>query len=295
MKRTISTILGAILLMTGGQALAAPPPVAPVGLSAGLGCGAQCIKKALVTPSMTGGSLEVKTDTPARIKIWVSDQAPGSIDGMPWIPNPDDYLETWSYYLQHTFSLDSLTAGTLYHILVTATDSEGRTAYRLGTFRTLDPPPLPPAVQGQTVRVTFFKVKILNDADKRGRGEIILSFNIGNENVRKTNEMKFDSGQSYRPPLEAHSVSIEDGQTVALTVRGKEFDGDLNDGHVFHYHEDSDRSTAVALLDPNDLADQVYDGDYGGMPFGHDAYFMFESPPRDYLEFRVYAWVDIVD
>lgn len=290
MKRTISTILGAILLMAGGQALAASPPVAPVGLGAGLGCSAQCIKKALVTPSMTGGSLEVKTDTPARIKIWVSDQAPGSIDGMPWIPNPDDYLETWNYYLQHTFSLDNLTAGTLYNILVTATDSEGRTAYRLGTFRTLDPPPLPPAVQGQTVRVTFFKVKILNDADKPGKGEISLNFSIGDGLVYSMPGYKnLNSGQSYRPPLKAYDVSIPNGQTALLRVGGVEHDGDDSSGIG------NDLSSAVAVLDPDDLSDQVYDGDYGGMPFGHDAYFMFESPPRDYLEFRVYAWVDLVD
>ena len=61
--------------------------------------------------------------------------------GSPWVPFPDDYLETWNYYFSHTFSLDSLTAGTLYHIVVSATDHEGRTAYRVGTFKTVAPPP----------------------------------------------------------------------------------------------------------------------------------------------------------
>ena len=31
------------------------------------------------------------------------------------------------------------------------------------------------------------------------------------------------------------------------------------------------------------------------MPFGHDAYVVFQSEPRDYLEFRVYAWIDLAD
>lgn len=283
MKRTISTILGAILLLTGGQALAASPPVAPVGLGAGLGCSAQCIKKALVTPTMTGGSLRVETDTPARITIWVSDQAPGSIDGMPWIPNPDDYLEIWSYYTARTFQLDGLAAGTKQHILVTATDSQGRTAYRLGTFRTLDPPPLPPAVQGQTYKVTFFKVKILNDADKPGKGDIEFQFKLGGESVLAVYK-KLDSGQSYRPPLEAHTVSVAAGQLVRLEVLGVEYD-----------RGDDDVSNPYVLVDPENLSDQVVGDDYGGMPYGHDAYVVFQSEPRDYLEFRVYAWIDVVD
>lgn len=99
MLRIATFMIG--LLLTTGAVAAAAPPTPRIGLGSGLGCGAQCIKKALVTPTMTGGSLEVKTDTAARIKIWVSDQAPGSIDGKPWVPFPDDYLETWNYYFSH--------------------------------------------------------------------------------------------------------------------------------------------------------------------------------------------------
>jgi len=289
MKRTITTILGAILLKTGGQALAAGPPAAPVGLNAGLGCSAQCIEKALVTPTLTGGSLQVETDTPARITVKVSDQAPGSIDGVPWIPNPDYFAQTWGYYTARTFELDGLAAGTLHHILVSATDSDGGTAYRLGTFRTLDPPPLPPAVQGRTVKVTFFKVKTKNDADKPGKGEILLSFQVGNEVVYSMNGYrKLGSGESYRPPLEAHTVSIVAGQKLRLGVGGAEHDGNDSSGIG------NDLSSPFAVVDPEHLEDQVLGDDYGGMPFGHDAYVVFQSEPRDYLEFRVYAWVDLV-
>jgi hypothetical protein len=239
---------------------------------------------------MTGGSLLVETDTPARLTVKVSDQAPGSIDGMPWIPNPDYFGQTWNRYTAFTFELDGLAAGTLHHILVTATDSEGRVAYRLGTFRTLAPPPLPPAVQGRTVKVTFFKVKIKNDADKPGKGEILLSFWVGDDQVHSTNSYKkLGTGQSYRPPLTAHTLSSADGETTTIAVTGKEHDGNDSSGI------DNDRSSAVAFLDLANLSDQVLDGDYGGMPFGHDAYVVFESPPRDYLEFRAYAWIDVAD
>jgi hypothetical protein len=280
MKRTITTILTA-LLVAGGQALAAGPPAAPVGLNAGLGCSAQCIQKALVAPTMTGGSLEVETDTPARIEVWVSDQAPASIDGVPWIPNPDYFGQTWNRYTSFTFGLDGLAAGTEQHILVTATDQEGRTAYRLGTFRTLDPPPLPPAVHGHTVKVTFFKVKVLNDADKRGKGDIDLRFQLGGEEVLGAYR-HLESGQTYRPPLEAHTVHVEAGRLVRLGILGLDYD-----------RGDDDVSNPYALVDPENLADQVAGDDYGGMPYGHDAYVVFQSEPRDYLELRVYAWIDV--
>jgi hypothetical protein len=288
MKRTITTILGAILLTAGGQALAAGPPVAPVGLNAGLGCSVQCIETALVTPTMTGGTLRVETDTPARIAVKVSDQAPGFIDGTPWIPNPDYFGQTWNSYSSFTFELDGLAAGTLQHILVTATDADGHVASRLGTFRTLDPPPLPPAVEGNTLKVTFFKVKILNDADKPGKGEILLSFKVGDDVVYSMNDYKkLNSGQTYRPPLESHTVSVVAGRKARLQVDGVEHDGNDSTGIG------NDHSNPFTLVDPTHLEGQVYGDDYGGMPYGHDAYVVFESEPRDYLEFRVYAWIDV--
>jgi hypothetical protein len=202
---------------------------------------------------------------------------------MPWIPNPDYFGQTWNSYTERTFELDGLAAGPTQHILVTATDSDGRTAYRLGTFRTLEPPPLPPAVTGKTLRVTFFKVKILNDADKGGKGDISLAFKLGGESVF-ADYKRLESGQSYRPPLETHTVSVAAGQLVRLEVLGLDYDRGADDV-----------SNPYVLVDPENLADQVLGDDYGGMPYGHDAYVVFESEPRDYLEFRVYAWVDLAD
>jgi len=282
MKRTMTTILGTILLLTGGQAVAAGPPVAPVSLNAGLGCSVQCIKKALVTPTMTGGSLLVETDTPARIAVKVSHQAPGFIDGKPWIPNPDYDAQTVNYYTSRLFELDGLAAGTTQHILVTATDAEGRTAYRLGTFETLDPPPLPPAVSAQKATVTFYKVKIRDDADSPGKGEISFEFCTEDE-CGGPGEMpyrKLGTGQTYTA-LETRAVAAS-GE-IELRVGGDEYDFTTAD----------DRGSASLVVDLDDLEDDVIGGDYGGMPYGHDAYVSFQSPSRDKLEFRVYAAIDV--
>jgi hypothetical protein len=284
MKRAITTILTTFLLTVGGQAFAAGPPVAPGGLNAGLGCSAQCIQKALVTPTMTGARLEVETDTPARIAIRISDQAPGFIDGTPWIPNPDYAAHTVSTYTSRTFQIDRLAAGTRFHILVTATDAEGRSAYRLGTFETLDPPPLPPAVQTQAVRVMFYKVKIKNDADSVGKGEIALNFCVkGDCGIGEGAYLKLGSGQTYAA-LETRTVADGSGE-IELRVDGDEYD----------FATANEHSSPRLVVDLDDLDDNVVGGDYGNMPYGHDAYVSFESPSSDSLEFRVYAWVDVVD
>jgi hypothetical protein len=284
MKRTITTILAAILLTAAGQAVAASPPAAPVGLNAGLGCSAQCIQKAWVTATMTGGTLEVETDTPAWITVKVSDQAPAFIDGKPWIPNPDYHAYTVSSYTSRLFQITGLTAGTNQHILVTATDAEGWTAYRLGTFRTVDPPPLPPAVQAQKVTVTFYKVKIRDDADSPGKGEIAFNFcAAGDCGDGEGAYLKLGSGQTYTA-LETRVVAVVNGE-VGLRVDGDEYD----------FATANDRGSARLTVDLDDLEDDVVGGDYGNMPYGHDAYVSFQSPSRDKLEFRVYAAIDVAD
>lgn len=310
----IATLIIGLLLTTGAVAAAAPP-TAPVGVGAGLGCSAQCIKKAWVTPTMTGGSLEVKTDTAAKIKIWVSDQAPGYINGKPWVPHPDDYLETHYYYFSHTFSLDSLTAGTLYHIVVSATDHEGRTAYQVGTFKTLDPPPLPPSAHheaGRTVLLTLWKVEIRDDADHDccvtpNRGEIRFDYFLQGERRHRNDEKKRATGSSFRPRDVSSPISLENApQIIAVRVLGRERDATIptsfdSSGAGGWGCDDTKMSGVVwnvscahLVFDLDNLHDEVPDGDYGGMPFGHDAYFVFESPDEDYLEFRVYAWVDVI-
>jgi hypothetical protein len=281
MKRTLTTIVTTIALTAGGQALAAGPPVAPVGLNAGLGCSAQCIQKALVTPTMTGGTLRVETDTPARITVKVSDQAPGFIDGKPWIPNPDYHAYTVSAYTSRLFELTGLAAGTTQHIQVSATDHEGRTAHRLGTFRTLDPPPLPPAVQAQEITVTFYKVKVVDDADSPGKGEIAFDFCAGDDcGIGEGAYVRLGTGQTYT----AHETRVVHASgELELWVNGDEYD----------FASANDRGRARLVVDLEHLEDDVVGGDYGNMPYGHDAYVSFQTPARDKLEFRVYAAIDV--
>jgi hypothetical protein len=212
---------------------------------------------------------------------------------VPWIPNPDAATQTWLRARSHTFALEGLVPGTLYHILVTATDAEGRTAYRLGTFKTSDPPPLPPAVHhenGWTVFVTFWKVKVLNDADKRGKGEITFRYALNDEVVDGDGQRKLKSGQSFRPhaPEWPHVVDNAPG-LLDIKVGGTECDalgwdcleeacGDSGCG-TLPPTSDSDQALAHVTLDVDDLSHGALPGNFGtDMPPGHDAYVIFESP-----------------
>jgi len=198
-----------------------------------------------------------------------------------------------------SFSLDSLTAGTLYHIVVSATDHEGRTAYRVGTFKTVAPPPLPPAIEHEqrpSVWVTLWKIEILNDADHdccvwANKGEIRFDHFVNGTRRHLNGEAKRATGSSFQPQHPLAPIFVENApRYLALRIVGRErdrgaptgFDSSGPDFLSCHSYDTGtqswDVSCAHKALDLENLHDDVDGGDYGGMPFGHDAYVVFESP-----------------
>jgi hypothetical protein len=105
------------------------------------GCGNQCITSAWLVPNLTtpNVTLEVRTNTPAKMKTWVSKNAPSINDDIPsfgaLLPKAvsADGLQSWSIGLQQ------LQAETKYYIIVSATDADGETAYRWTGFTTSSP------------------------------------------------------------------------------------------------------------------------------------------------------------
>lgn len=116
---------------------------AGIGLSAGEGaggCANQCIVSALLQPNFSSPnmSLEITTNTPARIHTRVSKQAPIEVNGVPTFPgNPGPMDASPDGVTNHVAGLSPLDAGTDYHIVVSATDEHGHTSYRVGTFTTI--------------------------------------------------------------------------------------------------------------------------------------------------------------
>jgi len=114
------------------------------GLTAGPGaggCSAQCITSALLQPNLTSPNLgiDITTNTPAKIRTWVSTVPPIDVGGVPTFPGvaPMDVspvgVET------HQGMLKPLDVGTKYYIVVGATDQYDHSAYRSGSFTTITP------------------------------------------------------------------------------------------------------------------------------------------------------------
>jgi hypothetical protein len=112
------------------------------------GCAAQCITKAWLTPNALSSnmSLEVKTHTPASIKVFVSKSPPhsgGPNANVPFFPEGAPLASTEKKVTSWTTVLSPLEPETKYHIVVQAIDENSGTSYRSGAFRTPGP-----AVQG---------------------------------------------------------------------------------------------------------------------------------------------------
>ncbi|MGH9179308.1 MAG: hypothetical protein ACRD0N_12245, partial [Acidimicrobiales bacterium] len=97
------------------------------------GCANQCIIKAILTPNLTSPNLklDVKTHTPATIKVWWAEQPPNVLV-LPKASSPQNSTE-W------TTSLSPLKAATKYYLVVKATDGNGKTSTRSTAFTTITP------------------------------------------------------------------------------------------------------------------------------------------------------------
>jgi hypothetical protein len=135
-----------------GLGFAAPPPPSPSPAPPGglvgngaepYGCAAGCITKAWLTPShtTTDVSLEVRTDTAARIVVSVGRDAPhDGPDGSPQLVDPDVVVSTANgYETGWTTTLAPLEPDTSYHIVVRAEDAYGGVSTEAGGFRTAKP------------------------------------------------------------------------------------------------------------------------------------------------------------
>jgi hypothetical protein len=119
--------------------------VASDDLSAGPGvggCGNQCITKAALSTGYGSPDvgLDVATTVPAKVRVYLSTSAPAFTDaGDPWFPGQPPKATSASLVQSWKTSLTGLEATTKYFIIVKATDADGDTAYRHGSFKTITP------------------------------------------------------------------------------------------------------------------------------------------------------------
>jgi hypothetical protein len=271
----------------------------PDTLDSGLGCSVQCITKALVTqqqPDASSARVDIRTATVAHIQIDVSRDKPVEVAGglaqydvvsRQWTPSP---TKSW------TPQIGGLDLGTRYYVVVRARDAQGRVSLRQGSFRT---------VSG-TATVTLHRIKVLNDGDKVGKGELFFSLWVDDQLEWSTGLRKLGSGDttnvnppgSSRPGF-AFQVSANGHAELSLDMVGEECDAVRKKNCVqeaFAMHTFSDWASAAGRFDVSDLLEpSTLPGWYGTgvtAPSGHDGYFVFGTTDR-YVKFLVLATIDL--
>lgn len=120
-----------VLSLAAGTASATSPPV----LTAVPGCSVQCVSKAAVTATATAARVDLATTVPANLKVTVDKQASGGAGGL--VANQAKTVTVSANSpLKSAFFLH-LEPDTASVISVRATDLQGRSSVRSGTFKTL--------------------------------------------------------------------------------------------------------------------------------------------------------------
>jgi hypothetical protein len=263
-----------------------------VGLSAGLGCKADCLGRGTLTsdPHVPGRArLELRATVPVTFQVSL---VATTVSGKTL-----HFLQhvTGSRKTEHTAILDGLLTGTTYQVTAKAKDAEGRTHVEQGTFRT----------RSAEALVTVYKIKIVADGDKgANRGEISLDLVAGGDGFWQMGFRRLSSGDTFAPRFSGTSrpgvwttVPVDGLSRLELEAGGVECDGHLLSGCLRESGPiGSDWETSgLAEIDVRDALAQdgsLPPGFGNGLPAGHDAYATFDAVGPE-LKFRVYATVDL--
>jgi hypothetical protein len=263
------------------------------GLSAGLGCSAKCITKAVpVQIGPTAALFDIQTNTPAKITVITS--LGGSIASIATSPLTTSY--------RHAAS--PLSPGTSYDLQVRATDADGRTELHQFAFKTVP----------RKAKVTFWKIHLIEDGDRGiDRGELNFSYWLGRAAI--PGELGFhkrSSGDVFNVNARGTSRAGLTGEILAngsspeldIRVRAEECDGHVNIKNCVQEVPDqgwyptgggANSGTAGGAFKLSSLvAQNALPAGYGTqLPAGHDAYLVFATTSHG-VKFRVYAYVDYV-
>jgi hypothetical protein len=184
--------------------------------------------------------------------------------------------------------------GRTYHVSVRATDREGRTSIRRGTFRTVS----------ASVLVTIQKVKILDDGDRGiAKGELYFRFRADGEQRYSSGHHKLGSGAVFTPRMPGTSrpgilfrFSADGDAKADVSVAVEECDGYVfMKNCVVELHPNGQWAKAGGTFDVSDLLSPALPGWYGtgiAEPAGHDGYFVFGTTGGS-VKFLVLATVDL--
>ena len=134
-------------------------------IKSNVGCSIQCVRKALFTNvGGTDATIAIETGEPAQLQVMLSPDAPIQESWGPRFSFVERSVSSQGLVTKWTGQLGQLRPGTKYHVIVSATDAQGQSAYQTGTVQMDD----------RKVRITLLKIKVISDADKgsANKGEI---------------------------------------------------------------------------------------------------------------------------
>lgn len=271
----------------------------PTTIDSGLGCAAECIETALFTqvkPAASIANVYLQTSTDAKIQLIVSRDKPVATAAGPSqfdvVSNQSSPGMTRAWRTQ----VGGLLPGTRYWAVLRAKDAEGRMTIRQGSFQTVS----------ATAVVTLHKIKVLNDGDKRSKGELYFRYYREGEDVAGSPDFqKIDDGDvasvkvygTNRPGISMLFPANGDAK-LRVSVLAEECDVPQKrncrveawgpSGNQYAYARGTfDLSTILAggALPP-------WYGTGVTPPAGHDGYFIL-STSGTYIKFLVLATVDI--
>jgi hypothetical protein len=263
------------------------------GLSAGLGCKADCIQR---------GTFTADEQVPGRARLELEASVPATFvvrlyaTKTPNILLDQRTISTASRKTAYSTTLDGLLTGTRYGVTAWATDANGNTHVEYGSFRT----------RSAEALVTVHKIAIVADGDKGvNRGEISLDVAVQDDHLWSMGFRRLSSGDTFAPKFAGTSrpgvwtpVNVDGLREIELSAGGVECDGHvflsgcMREAGLVGSDWESRGSIDVDLADAF-VSDGSLPPGYGnGLPAGQDAYAIFDAVGPE-LRFRVYATVDV--
>lgn len=189
-----------------------------------VGCSIDCITRAQVftTALSTEVVVEVDTNTPATIKVWVDNEAPTLTNsGHPYFPGLQPVGQTAGDLDRFfTTTVTGLDEQTEYWVLVIARDAQDRITEFVGSVVT-------PRTDDD-IELAFAAIDVIYDGDKgNNKGELTFNWNVGLDEVGSDGEYHRGDGSRIDLSDQINSYGrfdLGDGETPLLQVRGLEKD-----------------------------------------------------------------------
>jgi hypothetical protein len=183
--------------------------------SAGTGCATNCIVGSKATANLTAAELQVDTAVPAKLVVTAARTAPKATSAGPMFTAPEAKVQT-GLGMHWSGKVTKLKEHSKYYVVVRATDEQGRTIVRQGSFKTLT----------RNVQVRFTDINVTWDAEKGAdRGEIAFVAAVDGEWLLSRGEDKIGSDSTVHFAGKG-KVDVKDvPRQLEVRVQGFERDG----------------------------------------------------------------------